>query len=80
MNLNERLIDHSTKLTDFYETAGLISNLDKIITVDTAVVHLAGSLNRDTTLLNRFDYCWRWGQIDNVRSWYKSVRKIQVLA
>jgi tetratricopeptide (TPR) repeat protein len=77
IEINEKLFDHSTKLTDFYETAALIENLDRVVSVDTAVVHLAGALNKSTILLNRFDYCWRWGQIDNVRRWYKSINKLQ---
>jgi hypothetical protein len=37
------IVDHTVHLTDFAETAALISCLDLVITVDTSVAHLAGS-------------------------------------
>ncbi|MBN9508203.1 MAG: sulfotransferase, partial [Alphaproteobacteria bacterium] len=55
-------------------TAALIANLDLVITVDSAVAHLAGALGRPVWLLNRFDTCWRWmrGRADS--PWYPSMR------
>ena len=59
---------------DFYDTAALIEALDLVITVDTAVVHLAASLGKPTWLLSRFDSCWRWlgSRVDS--PWYPSLR------
>ena len=71
--LPRNLIDHSTKLISFYETAALIKNLDEVITVDTAVVHLAGALGVKTRLINRFDHCWRWGKINERTPWYRNL-------
>ena len=39
------VVDHSESLTDFYDTACVISQLDLVISVDTAVTHLAGALD-----------------------------------
>ena len=39
-------LDFSEKLTDFDETAALVSHLDLVITVDSAVAHLAGALGK----------------------------------
>ncbi|HET6605916.1 MAG TPA: tetratricopeptide repeat-containing glycosyltransferase family protein, partial [Rhodopila sp.] len=39
------LIDHHADLTDFARTAGLLANMDLVITVDTVIAHLAGALN-----------------------------------
>ena len=50
------------KCDDFADTAALVANLDLIISVDTAVAHLAGALGKPVWLLNRFDSCWRWLQ------------------
>ncbi|HET8996692.1 MAG TPA: tetratricopeptide repeat protein [Acetobacteraceae bacterium] len=65
--------DHSTALTDFAETAALIANLDLVISVDTAVVHLAGAMGKPVFLLDRYDNCWRWlsGRADS--PWYPSM-------
>lgn len=52
--------DVSARLTDFDETAALIAELDLIISVDTAVLHLTGALNKPALgLLGGTD--WRWG-------------------
>ena len=72
--LASRVIDHSSSLHDFAETAALIDNLDLVIAVDTAVAHLAAALGKPVCLLNRFNSCWRW-QMDRLDSpWYPSMR------
>jgi tetratricopeptide (TPR) repeat protein len=59
---------------DFLDTAALVNNLDLVITVDTAVAHLAGALGKPVWLLNRCGSEWRWG-LDSERSpWYPSMR------
>jgi hypothetical protein len=69
-----KLHDWTTELGDFADTAALVAALDLVITVDTAVVHLAGALGRPVWMLNRFDSCWRWlrGRADS--PWYPSLR------
>jgi len=66
--------DWTDELTDFADTASLVTALDLVLTVDTAAVHLSGALGRPVWLLNRFDTCWRWltGREDSI--WYPSVR------
>ncbi|HTR15918.1 MAG TPA: tetratricopeptide repeat protein, partial [Acetobacteraceae bacterium] len=59
---------------DFRDTAGLISALDLVIGVDTAVVHLAASLGKPVWMLNRFDTCWRWMTEREDTPWYPSMR------
>ncbi|EDY22437.1 TPR repeat-containing protein [Chthoniobacter flavus Ellin428] len=68
------LLDWSEELRDFAETAALVECLDLVITVDTAVAHLAGALGKPVWLLNRFDTCWRWllGREDS--PWYPTMR------
>lgn len=64
-------------LGDFADTAALVANLDLVISVDTAVAHLAGALGRPVWLLNRFDSCWRWllGREDS--PWYPALRQFR---
>ena len=63
------------------ETAALIANLDLVITVDTAVAHLAGGMGKPTWLMCQRDacswhfMCWRPGAPWNDRSpWYPTMR------
>jgi Flp pilus assembly protein TadD len=69
--------DVADRLGDFADTAALVANLDLVITVDTAVAHLAGALGRPVWLLNRFDSCWRWllGRDDSL--WYPGLRQFR---
>jgi hypothetical protein len=71
---NFPLADHTALLTDFAETAALIENLDLVIGVDTAVIHLAGALGKPVWLANRFDGDWRWGAHGETSPWYPTLR------
>lgn len=66
--------DWTASLFDFADTAALIEALDLIISVDTAVAHLAGALNKPVWVLSRFDGCWRWLTDRDDSPWYPSLR------
>jgi len=51
-------------------------NLDLVIGVDTAVVHLAGALGKPVWLLNRFNSCWRWLAERDDSPWYPGTLRI----
>jgi tetratricopeptide (TPR) repeat protein len=74
--LSERpdIIDLSTSLNDFLQTAALISCLDVVITVDTSVAHLAATLGRATWILMPYIPDWRWLLGRNDSPWYPSAR------
>ena len=57
-------------ITDFADTAALLSQLDHLITVDTAVAHLAGALGVKTFLLLQHCPDWRWGTSGESTHWY----------
>lgn len=59
---------------DFADTAALIENLDLVIAVDTAVVHLAGALGKPVWLLNRLGSEWRWLADRDDSPWYPNMR------
>ena len=69
-----KLVDMMDACNDFVDTAALVANLDLIISVDTAVVHLAGALGKPVWVLNRFDSCWRWLQTREDSPWYPTLR------
>ena len=56
------------------ETAGLIKNLDLVITSDTAVAHLAGSLDKPVWILLHHAPDWRWTTTGDSSTWYPSAR------
>ncbi len=64
----------SEHLTDFAETAALCAGLDAVITVDSAVAHLAGALSRPTYLLLAYTPDWRWLLQRADTPWYRSVQ------
>lgn len=72
-----KLHDVSSGMNDWADTAALIAGLDLVITVDTAVAHLAGALGKPVWMLNRFDSCWRWFLNRDDTPWYPSMRQFR---
>lgn len=83
-NISEQynVIDLSPKIADFASTLSYLKEIDLLITIDSAIAHLAGSYGIATIVLlpKRFD--WRWGKLrgdrddkfDPVQSlWYDSL-------
>ena len=68
------IIDFTSQLADFSDTAALIENLDLVISVDTSTAHLVGALGKPVWILNRVDTCWRWLLDREDSPWYQSVR------
>lgn len=72
------VIDISSHVVDWEDTAGIMSHTDLMITIDTGLCHVAGSMGIPCLLmLDRVKTCWRWllDREDNV--WYPSVRIIK---
>jgi ADP-heptose:LPS heptosyltransferase len=66
--------DLSLELGDFAETGAVMQNLDLIIAVDTAVVHLAGALGREAWVLVPEPADWRWLLNRTDSPWYPTLR------
>ncbi|WP_114814340.1 tetratricopeptide repeat protein [Paraburkholderia kururiensis] len=63
-----------TDIRDFSDTAAIMQSLDLIISVDTAVAHLAGALNRPVWILVTHLSEWRWMSEREDSPWYPSAR------
>jgi tetratricopeptide (TPR) repeat protein len=68
------IVDLTAHLTDFAETAALVSCLDLVITVDTSVAHLAGALGRRTWILLPYTPDYRWLLDRDDSPWYPTAR------
>lgn len=70
----EVALNLAAALTDLSDTAAIVSELDVVISVDTAVAHLAGALGKPVWLLLPYVSDFRWLQ-DRVDSpWYPTMR------
>ena len=71
------IVDHGGDLGDFLDTACVISQLDLVISVDTAVAHVAGALDKPvwTMLQHNADFRWMRGRADT--PWYPSMTLIR---
>jgi Tfp pilus assembly protein PilF len=68
------MVDLGAQLEDFSDTAALISNLDLVVSIDTATAHLAGAMGLPVWTLTHFPPDWRWllGRDDS--PWYPTMR------
>jgi hypothetical protein len=71
------IVDHSKQLGDFLDTACVISQLDLVISVDTAVAHVAGAMDKPvwTLLQHNADFRWMRGRSDS--PWYPCMTLIR---
>ena len=65
---------HVRHLLDFADTAAMVTAMDVIVTIDTAIAHLAGALAVPVYLMLPFNPDWRWllGRADS--PWYPTAR------
>ncbi len=68
------ILDFGARLADFRDTAALVALVDLVITVDTAVAHLAGAMGKPVWLLLPFAPDWRWLLERDTSPWYPTMR------
>ena len=62
------------KFEDFSDTAAVIDNLDLVVSVDTAVAHLAGAMAKPVWVLLRAGADWRYMLNRQDSPWYPTMR------
>jgi hypothetical protein len=68
------IIHFGNELDGFSDTAALISHLDLVISVDTAIAHLAGALGKPVWILLTHVPDWRWLLDRDDSPWYPTAR------
>jgi hypothetical protein len=69
-----RLIDLGEELKDFANVAAMVANLDLVISIDSAVAHLAGALGKPVWILLNKGSDWRWFLEREDSPWYPTAR------
>lgn len=69
-----QIIKHDDEIIDLYDTSSLIQQMDLIISVDTAIAHLAGALNKEVWILLPFTPDFRWMLNSSNTPWYPSAK------
>lgn len=70
----EGMVSHIKEIDDLYDVAKIINSLDLIVTVDTAVLHLAGAMGKKVWGLIPFNCDFRWKLTGDRSIWYPNVR------
>lgn len=77
----ENQIDNYPQITNlgktfnnFSDTAAAIANIDVLITIDSAIAHLAGALGIKTYLMLPYSSEWRWFDDTETTPWYNSIK------
>lgn len=74
-NLDLVYLGNDKNWEDFTDSSAIIHNMDYVISIDTSIIHLAGSLNKESLLLLSKPAEWRWTQDNSTMPrWYNSVK------
>lgn len=65
------------RIVTFDDTGAILSQLDLVISIDTAVCHLAGAMARPTCLLLKYGCDWRWSLARSDCPWYPATELIR---
>jgi tetratricopeptide (TPR) repeat protein len=74
LKAQSQIADLSSELGNFSDAAAVVSALDLVITVDTAMAHLAGAMGRPVWVLLPFAADWRWLTDRTDSPWYPTAR------
>jgi len=60
-------------LSDFYDTAFVLEQMDAVVTVETAAAALASAMGKEVHLISRVDYCWRFHTYQGRSLWFDNL-------
>lgn len=75
VGLHEETLKQNYDVKDFAGTAAIIAQLDVVVSIDSAVSHMAGAMGKECWLLPPCAPEWRWG-LGNVAPWYPESHKL----
>ena len=71
-------LGNNSQWNDFEDTSAIVQNMDLVVSIDTSLIHLAGSMNKKTYLLLSKAADWRWSSEDfNTPKWYENMTIIR---
>jgi tetratricopeptide (TPR) repeat protein len=73
------VVDMGDLLVNFNYTAAIMKNMNAIVTVDTAIAHVAGAMGQKCYLLLPYSPDWRWGLHGKKSFWYPSLTLVRQL-
>lgn len=73
----DKIIDPTSQIDDFADTAALMANLDAVVSCDSAPLHLAGALGIPASAVLPHVAEWRWGQTGNTTPWYPGMALVR---
>lgn len=77
-NPNIFYLGNNSNWKDMSDTAAIVENMDKIISIDTSLIHLSGSINKKSYLLLSKPADWRWSEKnESMHNWYSSVKVLR---
>ena len=71
------IVDHSSSVSNFYDSAMVMKEMDMVISIDSAPLHLAASLGVETIGLLLFHSDWRWLDDKEYSIWYPKTKLIR---
>jgi hypothetical protein len=74
LEAHDMVVDHSAQQKDFADAAALIAHMDLVISVDTSLAHLAGSLGKPVWFMLPFSADSRWLRERTDTPWYPTAR------
>lgn len=70
--------DYFDHISIWNDTAGLISQVDYVVTIDSGLAHLAGAMGKKVILLlDRYKTCWRWLYDSEDTIWYPTMHLVR---
>lgn len=74
------LFNLGSEIADFADTMAILASVDRLVTVDTGVAHLAGAMGRPVSMLLPYAPDWRWLMKRSDTPWYPTVTLCRQMA